>query len=107
MERKKHRENPIHLNDETVESLYRTNLLSLPEIPDIEPMMKIEKLKSELPDREWMLLEGKYMLGYTQGELGHLLGVAPDSIRMILCRAREKARKILNNNKHQGGSFNE
>lgn len=107
MERKRRREEPIHLDDETVEFLYRSDYISAPEIPDVDPKLKIEQLKSDLPYREWLLLEGKYILGYTQDELGYLIGVAPDSVRMILCRTREKARKILNCRKKQGGPINE
>lgn len=103
MERKRSRENTVNLNDETVEALYRADLIAVPEDLDIEPLLKIEKLKSELPFREWLLLEGKYILGYTQDELGQLIGIAPNSIRMTLCRAREKARKILDRSNKQGG----
>lgn len=52
-------------------------------------------LKQELPYRDWLVLEGKYMLGYSHEELGELLGVSTDSVRMILYRARERARIIL------------
>ena len=57
--------------------------------------------------REWILLEGKYILGYTHEELGALIGVAPNSVRMILCRAKEKARSILSNGRRRGGKHDE
>lgn len=107
MERKRHSEESINMDDETLESLFKADLITAPEIPDIGPRLEVEKLKSELSFREWVLLEGKYILGYTQEELGHLIGVAPDSIRMILCRAREKARLILNNGRKRGGKQDE
>lgn len=107
MERKRHREESINLDDDTLEALFKADLITAPEIPDIEPKLEVEKLKSELSFREWVLLEGKYILGYTQDELGHLIGVAPDSIRMILCRVREQARTILNQGRKGGGKLNE
>ena len=107
MERKRHQEESINLDDEALETLFKADLISAPEIPDIEPRMEVEKLKSELSFREWILLEGKYILGYTQEELGYLIGVAPDSIRMLLSRARSKARTILNYSRKRGGKQDE
>lgn len=56
---------------------------------------QLRELKQNLSARDWMVLEGKYIQGYTQEELGQLIGVSPDSIRMILHRARTKAKKLL------------
>lgn len=53
------------------------------------------ELKQSLSEKDWLVLEGKYILGYSQEELGQLIGVAPNSIRMILHRARTKARDML------------
>lgn len=53
------------------------------------------RLRKKLPDRDWKMLEGKYIMGYSQEELASLIGVAPDSIRMLLVRARKKAKNIL------------
>lgn len=55
----------------------------------------VERLKRELPKRDWFVLEGKYIMGYSQSELAQMIGVSPDSIRMIICRAKKKARTIL------------
>lgn len=57
--------------------------------------VQLRELKESLSARDWLVLEGKYILGYSQDELGALLGVSPDSIRMILHRARTNARKLL------------
>lgn len=57
--------------------------------------MEVERLRKNMKARDWVLLEGKYILGYSQEELGAMVGVAPASIRMLLCRAKEQARKIL------------
>lgn len=63
------------------------------------------ELKQSLSAKDWLLLEGKYIQGYSQEELGRLIGVSPDSIRMILHRARRKARTILLSD--DGGESNE
>lgn len=57
--------------------------------------MELIHLKQSLSRKDWMVLEGKYILGYDQEELSKIIGVSPDSIRMTLSRARAKARSIL------------
>lgn len=63
----------------------------------------ILSLKESLPARDWLVLEGKYILGYSQEELAGLIGVSPDSLRMILTRARKKAKEILLSGDENGG----
>lgn len=41
------------------------------------------------------LLEARYILDYSDGELARELGVKPDSVRMALTRARRKARRLM------------
>ena len=41
------------------------------------------------------LLEARYILDYSDGELARELGVKPDSVRMALTRARRKARHLM------------
>lgn len=106
IERRKHGDKAIFLNDETLETLIKADLLITDSMPDLSARLEVERLKKELPARDWLVLEGKYCLGYTQEELGQMIGVAPDSIRMILCRAKEKARKILQQDL-KGGDENE
>ena len=67
----------------------------------------IQLLKEKLPEREWKLLEGKYMIGYSDDELGRLYGCSKDSVRMALTRVKRKSRKILFNNDEDGGESNE
>lgn len=47
----------------------------------------------DLPDRERLLLEGKYLLRHSDEELSEWLGCKPGSVRMALTRAR---RTVLN-----------
>lgn len=107
MERKRQREETVNLDDEALEALFKADLINPDEIPDVGAKLEVEKIKSEMGFREWMLLEGKYILGYTHEELGELIGVAPNSVRMILWRAKEKARYILSHGRKQGGKKDE
>lgn len=64
----------------------------------------VEKLRAGLSRREWLALEGKYILGYSHEELSRILGVSPDSIRSMVFRARKKARAILHESEQKGES---
>ena len=48
-----------------------------------------------LSEQERFLLEGRYILRYTDSELAQVLGGKPDSIRMKLTRVRRKALKLM------------
>lgn len=102
-EKRKHGDKTIFLDDEMLEALIKAEVLIADGIPDISARMEVELLKQSLAPRDWIVLEGKYLLGYTQEELGPKLGVSPDSVRMILFRARENARKILQREVKVGG----
>ena len=52
-------------------------------------------LKERLPRKEWFLLQTKYIVGCTDGEIGGIFGCSAASIRMMLTRARRHARAIL------------
>lgn len=68
--------------------------------------LDLYQLKQMLSQRDWLVLEGKYILGYSQEELSEMIGVSPDSIRMILHRARSHARDILLKDSANGGEQN-
>ena len=55
----------------------------------------VGKLKKGLSSREWLALEGKYILGYSHEELGQLLDISEESMRSLLYRARKRAIRIL------------
>lgn len=57
--------------------------------------LAIAQLKKELPTRDWIILEGKHFIGLSEEELSQLAGVSQNSVRMVLHRARERAKKIL------------
>lgn len=58
-------------------------------------------LRDRLSSRDWNLLTGKYMMGYSDQELAQHHGCSADSVRMLLSRARKNARKLLQG--HTGG----
>lgn len=55
----------------------------------------VAQLRADLSQREWLALEGKYILGYSHEELSELLGVSKDNMRSIVSRARKRAKRIL------------
>ena len=59
-----------------------------------------EILKETLPPKDWKLLELKYIAGYSDQEIAKELHYAPDSVRTMLRRARQRARAVLSNKKH-------
>ena len=49
----------------------------------------------QLDSRTRQLLEDKYVLNMSDAEIASALGVKPSSVRMLLTRARSKARKAI------------
>lgn len=49
----------------------------------------------DVPEGDRLLLEGKYLLELSDGELAALAGCKVDSVRMKLTRARRRAMKIM------------
>ena len=55
----------------------------------------VAALKERLPRKEWFLLQSKYIVGCTDGEIGGILGCSAASVRMMLTRARRHAKAVL------------
>ena len=55
----------------------------------------VQALREGISPRDWMALEGKYLLGYSHRELGELLDVDPHTLRSLVSRARKRAKKLL------------
>lgn len=53
---------------------------------------------------ERLLLEQKYVLGWSDNELASMLGIQPQSVRMRLTRAKRKAIQLM---KEQGFQISE
>ncbi len=76
-------------------------------IPVDDSYWDVQLLKQKLPEKDWKLLEGKYIIGYSNEELGQMYGCSKDSIRMALCRVKQKSRIILFDPNAEGGESNE
>lgn len=83
------------------------NRIAAQRLPFEDSYWDIQLLKEKLPTRDWKLLEGKYLIGYSDEELGRFYQCTKDSVRMALTRARRKAREVLFGNDAEGGESNE
>ncbi|MDO4174059.1 MAG: sigma-70 family RNA polymerase sigma factor [Eubacteriales bacterium] len=61
----------------------------------------------QLPEMERLILEGKYILEYSDEELAEQLGCKASSIRMKLTRARRRALFILSKNDWEGDDYDD
>lgn len=93
----------VSLDEVLIEALHCGGTQIEREMEGIDHKDNIRKLQAGLSARDWYVLENKYILGYTDQELAIQLGVAPDSIRMIVSRAKSKARAILQPTTRKGG----
>lgn len=95
----------VDLDEERLTALLEQSTLHT-EAENTRTKLDVFQLKQTLSERDWLVLEGKYILGYSQDELSKLIGVSSDSIRMILHRARKNARDILLSQADNGGEEN-
>lgn len=91
--KRRQKDNLLYLEDAALEALMVERALA--EAAHVTANQAVVQLKEQLPARDWMVLEGKYLLELSQEEIAEQIGVAPDSVRMILHRAKQKARQIL------------
>lgn len=92
--KKRHGSQEISLEEAVLETILEQDPF-LNRDPSSDTRLELIHLKQSLSKKDWLILEGKYLLGYDQEELSKIIGVSPDSIRMTLSRARAKARGIL------------
>ena len=62
----------------------------------------IEILKSRLPEKDWRLLELKYIAGLSDTEIASEIGCTPASVRTLLLRVRGRARELLGGSTGKG-----
>ena len=93
----------LSLEEEKLEAVLRRELLQEDDISELSAKLDVWRLKKELPERDWVLLEGKYMRELPDELLGPMIGVSGDSVRMLLSRARKKAKDILVGSIKKGG----
>ena len=61
------------------------------------------QLREQLTERDWLILTGKILMGYTHEELAQALDIKPENVRMVYKRAKEKARRLLREQDLAGG----
>ena len=103
MQKKRGGEVVLSLEEEQLEAVLRRELLQEDGISEISAKLDVWRLKKELPERDWVLLAGKYMHELPDEQLGQMIGVSGDSVRMLLSRARKKAKDILVGSIEKGG----
>lgn len=96
----------LFLNDAEMEAIMVEQFYGYRSDQAITAKLAVHKLRQILPARDWTLLDAKYNLGLSQQEIGKLMNVSPDSVRMLLHRARKKAIKILDSETVYGGDKN-
>lgn len=60
-----------------------------------EEKLKLQMIWPSLSEEDRLLLEGKYILGYSDSELALQLGCRSDSVRMKMTRARRRAFDLM------------
>lgn len=97
----------VELDEETMNEI-PTSELSMEELLLAKEKSSLISLAlKKLPDMERILLEGKYLLQYSDEELAEQLDCKPNSIRMGLTRARRHAFSILSETDWEGDDDNE
>ena len=95
-ERAKTKEKLLFFEEGDLEQILETQFPAVDLENKLNDQMKIALLREEIPQRDWVILEGKYILGLSDDEISKMIGVAPDSVRMAIHRARKRAQTILN-----------
>lgn len=85
--------------DATLEILHAEQEAGL-EDDGLNAMWDTAILKEHLPEKEWRLLELKYIAGYSDREIAKEIRCVPDSVRTLLRRARKRAKAILLSQKY-------
>jgi len=60
-------------------------------------------LRENLAQRDWQLLELKYITGCTDEEIAAEVGCTPASVRTLVTRARQRARLLLSGGTRKEG----
>ena len=85
----------VALPTDILEAIYEDSPNRAASPDPIAAQWDVAILRKKLPKRDWDILLGKYIIGYSDKELAAQFGCSQDSIRMALTRARRNARKLL------------
>lgn len=96
----KHAVYMIHRTKEQITQAESSSLLFADNDQEEQPMVgyRYEDLKAALPslnEKDRALLQMKYFLGQTDGEIADQLKVQPESVKMLVWRARQRLISIL------------
>lgn len=97
-EKTKHKELMMYIDNSDFERILEEQLPELDVEHKVSINIAVAQIKEAMPLRDWIILEGKYITGLSDEEIGRLVGVAASSVRMLLHRARETARTVLGEN---------
>lgn len=61
----------------------------------VDAAWDIEILRGRLPEKDWHLLELKYIAGLSDAEIASEVGCTPASVRTLLLRVRSRAKELL------------
>ena len=64
------------------------------ELEKEETKQTLKDLLDQLSPRDQLILQSKYILGLNEEEIAAAVGCKPNSVRMLLCRARDRAKAI-------------
>jgi len=95
MEKLACREKMLVLDNAVMEALLDLKNYAERETEKMEAKESVGRLRRELTQREWLALEGKYILGYSYQELRLLLDMDQEALRGLLYRVKRKAARIL------------
>ncbi|MBQ7129753.1 MAG: sigma-70 family RNA polymerase sigma factor [Oscillospiraceae bacterium] len=104
LQKRRYADLEISMDHAVLEALCEQDPLLQQQPSDLQ--MDLIHLKQSLSPKDWMVLEGKYILGYDQEELAEILGISADSVRMTLSRARARARSLLLSDAEKEGQSN-
>lgn len=93
----------LPLDDETITKLLYGNAPEARCEEILEAKLAVELLRKELPERYWVALVGKYLIGYSHEELSTLLGITQGTLRVVIHRSKARAREILQKHNWIGG----
>ncbi len=89
-------ERTVSLDDDILDKEIENNYESLDAfLISKERAERLKEIWPKLPEEDQLLLEGRYIWGYTDKELAEDLHCKPDSIRMKLTRARRRALNLM------------
>lgn len=69
-----------------------------------EAVAELEAIWPQLDERSRYLLESRYFLGMSTYEMGEILNITHDSVRVELSRARRKAKKLMEEQRSRAGA---